>query len=158
MSATWPSVVRADYDPDKAVRTGRVVALADMRLVLCRKPFHIYFAEVTRANTAYGDMFSFSLFLPDYALGRSLKVTIEARTDGGNGGAWRLQDSPTADVSADVTIPGSASYADSGPATLAIPTTYAKDTARTIIIQGKAPTAETLRLRNLDLVAAYFTD
>jgi len=156
MSATWPSVVRSDYDPNKAVRTGRVASLVDMRLVLMRTPFHFYFTEQTRTGTAFGDMSTFQLFLPDYALGRSLKVSIQARVDTGTG-QWRMKDSTTADVSAAVDVTAT-SYADSGPATLAIPTTYAKDTIRAIIIQGAAPSGGTIFLRNLDLVAAYFTD
>ncbi len=155
MSATWPSVVRSDYDPDKAVRTGRVQALCDMRLVLMRKPFHLYFAEVTRATATFASVQTFELFIPDYAVGRTFSLTIQAKVTAGTG-SWRTKIGSATSASVNVTA---TTYGDSGPATLTVPTDTVEDTAVTLTIEASAPSGgNTIFLRNLELVAAYFTD
>ncbi len=160
MSTAYPSIVRADFDANKATRTGRVQGLIDLHENVLRHPLMIYFAEKSTANHSWTDLESQEFFIPDYWCGRYLKVTLECKISGGTDpGYWRLVDADGGDaVISDEIDCDSTTYVGSGPATsIAIPDAW-KDTVRTLCFQGYAPSGRTIYIRSISYVYAYVTD
>lgn len=159
MPTSWPNTyARSDYAADKAGKTSKFAQLVQRDFVLARRPLQVSFAEASTTSTSYVTLASFELFVPDYAVGKSLALYIEGRQPtSGTDGAWRLQDNASATDGTEIAVPdGSASYANLGPSLLVIDAAWV-GTQRTINVRGKAG-AGTLNLRSLNLVALYFTD
>lgn len=155
MATAWPSTVRADWDPDKGVRTGRVAQLPTRDLVLAQHALWVPFTEVTTTNAAFTTLFSLSFYVPLWAdeLNLSLIADFEIKTTAGTA-TYRIQDNATTTNSDEKTTTGAA-YARSGAITLVLGAWGG--TYRTINVQGKT-TAGTCYARSTGIVAWRFSD
>ena len=163
MSVSWPTdtyssadIARGDFAADQAVSTSRAAALANVDLILCRHAVPAYFAEATRTNTAYATMASFYLYIPSWAAScSSLQVWLDGKVTGGTG-TWKVVDNATSTSSTEDTVTGT-TYATEGPVTLTIASTWL-DTVRTIDVQGKCTSANTISLKSVDRYTVRFID
>ena len=157
MATTYPTGTKSDYDADDSVNTNIAETLRDIGECMIRKPFFVYFTEATRTNTAYGSMNQWEQFLPEYWVGRTVKLVLDGKVDAGTG-TWCVVDVDDADAiisdEVDITVNG---YDDT-TATITVPSAWTLGTVRTLAIHGKATSGDTIYLKNENKVRMYCTD
>lgn len=150
----WPSAVRGDYDPDKAVRTGRAAALVTRGQSLLSVPWQIRFNAVSTASSSYVTLYTAALWLPDWAAGLTLSVALEAQRSAANTASWRIIATGIGN-GADVSITsGAGSYAES-TATLAVGAAVAAGVYN-LEFQGKIATSGSVFLRSIERCTAWY--
>lgn len=158
MATSFPSVVRTDYDADDFATTDEVDGLYDIAECVLRTPFQVYFTEQTRTDTAYGDMHEWEQFVPDYWAGRTLYIVIEGKVSGGTG-TWCVVDADDSDtiISDERQVTYTVAYAIT-TATITVPSGWTADARRSLAIQGKATSGDTLYLQCTDVIRCYVSD
>lgn len=156
MATAWPSTVRADWNADKGVRTGRVAQLTTRDLVLAQQPFMFYMSELTTTNAAFTSLRSINLYVPTWAelLALTLRADWFVKTTAGTA-TYRIQDNASGNNSSEDTTTNAA-YERLGVVSLAIAAGWG-GTYRTINIQAKT-SAGTCYAKSDTLTIWRYTD
>ena len=156
MATAWPSTVRADWNADKGVRTGRVAQLTTRDLVLAQQPFTFYMSELSTASAAYVSLRSINLYVPTWAelLALTLRADFFVKTTAGTA-TYRIQDNATTTNSSEDTTTNAA-YERLGVLSLVIGSGWG-GTYRTINIQAKT-SAGTCYAKSDTLTIWRYTD
>lgn len=156
MATAWPATVRADWNADKGVRTGRVAQLLTRDLVLAAQPFTFYTVEVTTTNAAFTTVKSINVYVPTWAeiLGLSLRADWLVRTTAGTA-TYRIQDNASGNNSSEDTTTN-ATYERLGVVALTIASGWG-GTYRTINVQAKT-TAGTCYTKSDTLTVWRYSD
>lgn len=110
MATAWPTTTRSEFDPDKAVRTGRVLALVARDEVMREQPFVVYFADTTATTLA--KVKTFSIMNYDAVVGRKLMLSLSCYVSAGTGTWYTVIGSSQ---SSGVTVTNTGTAARSGP-------------------------------------------
>ena len=160
MATSYPSVAATDYAADDFATQTRTRGIRDAHECVARKPWALYFTEQTRTNTAYGDMYEFELLPMEFMVvaGRYFKGTVEAKVDAGTGTLCVVDadDSDTI-ISDEVEVTNTGSYADA-TLTVTVPSGWTAHTRRTLAIQGKATSGDTVYIQSINYIQWYCTD
>jgi hypothetical protein len=159
MATAYPSIARTDYAADDSVTTDTLGGLIDIAECIIRKPIGLYFSGLSHNTTSFVDVVEWYQYNPGYYTGRYLLLTIEAYVSAGTGN-WRVIDKGDADtvISDVIAVTATGSYADSGPATITVPSDWSAESLRLLAIQAQAPSAETIYLNCADKLEYYCTD
>lgn len=151
----WPSTVRTEFAADKAVRTGRVAALATRGDSLRSVPFQFYFASVSTASASYVTIYSAPLQFPDWGSGCDLNVMLESQRSAANTASWRYIVTGVGS-GPDVAITSTGAFAESGPCTRSFAANFASG-LYTIEFQAKIATSGTASLQSINRCTAWFS-
>ena len=89
MATAWPTLTRAEFDPDKAVRTGRVLGLVSRDEVLRQQPFSIYFPNATTSSATAVKLKSITLVNYDAVVGCKLMLNFSCYVSNASAvGSW----------------------------------------------------------------------
>lgn len=110
MATAWPTTTRSEFDPDKAVRTGRVLALVARDEVMREQPFVIYFTDQTATTAAL--VATVSIMNYDAVVGRKLMISLSCYVTAGTGTWYTVIGTSQ---SSNVTVTNTGSAARSGP-------------------------------------------
>lgn len=76
MPTAWPTLTRSEFDPDKAVRTGRILSLVARDEVLREQPFSLYFANTTTTSASPVLLKTMKVMNYDAVIGKKLMVNL----------------------------------------------------------------------------------
>lgn len=110
MPTAWPTTTRAEFDPNKAVRTSRVAALVARDEVLREQPFVIYFSNKTATTLAKVATVTIQNY--DAAVGKKLSINLSCYVSAGTGTWYTVIGSSQ---SSNVSVTNTGSAARSGP-------------------------------------------
>lgn len=156
MATSWPNFTTTDYAADAPVTLERAEALRDRDLCLLRRPIPLTIGEASSTAATDTVFVEFQVYVPDYAQGYKLALTLDAKCDGDDGD-WRLRDKSSTNTGTEVSVADGTDYAESGPSELTLGTDW--EGLRTFELIG-APdsTAGTLYLKAEDIFGLRFTD
>lgn len=147
----WPSNVRTEYDPDKAVRTGRAAALVTRSESLRSVAFQIFFNAASTTSASYVTLATIPIDVPDWAPGRELFVVLEAQRSLANAADWRMIVNGVAS-SANAITSGAGVYAESQGSSVG----YSAPIIDSIQFQARIATAGTVFLRSILRCTSWF--